>query len=88
MKEKYIKNSIILFVCLIITKFVGAVYKIPLSNILGTNGIGIYQMIYYVYSLFLVFITGAIPIYVAQRVSYYRAKKENNAISKLIKSAF
>ena len=88
MKEKYIKNSILLFVCLLITKFIGAVYKIPLSNILGTNGIGIYQMIYYVYSLFLVFITGAIPTFVAQRISYYRAKNENAEISKLIKCAY
>ena len=88
MKEKYIKNSIILFICLIITKFIGAVYKIPLSNILGTNGIGVYQMIYYVYSLFLVFITGAMPTYIAQKVSNYRATNKNEEISKLIKSAF
>ena len=88
MKEKYIKNSILLFICLIITKFIGAVYKIPLSNILGTNGIGVYQMIYYVYSLFLVFITGAMPTYIAQKVSNYRATNKNEEISKLIKSAF
>lgn len=88
MKEKYIKNSIVLFVCLVITKCIGAIYKIPLSNILGTLGIGIYQMVFFVYSLFLVFITGALPTYLAQKVSHFRANNKYSDISSLIKNAF
>ena len=87
MKEKYIKNSIILFICLIFTKFFGAIYKILLSNILGTLGIGIYQMIFFVYSLFLVFITGAMPTFISQRVSKQRANNNFENIATIVKNA-
>ncbi len=87
MREKYIKNSIILFICLIFTKFFGAIYKILLSNILGTRGIGIYQMIFFVYSLFLVFITGAMPTFISQRVSKFRASNDFASIASLVKNA-
>lgn len=87
MKNLFIKNTIILSVCMLVTKFIGAIYRIPLSNILGTEGIGIYQMVFPVYSLFLVFITGAMPTYIAQKVSIYRAKNDYASIDKLIKNA-
>ena len=86
MKQSYIKNTLILSVCMLIGKVFGAIYRIPLSNILGTTGIGLYQMVFPVYSLFLVFITGGMPVYISQKVSYYRAKNDFESIEKTIKS--
>lgn len=85
--KPYVKNTIILTVCTLISKFIGALYRIPLSNILGTEGIGLYQMVFPVYSLFLVFITGGMPVYISQRVSFYRAKNDYKSIGSLIKNA-
>lgn len=87
MKSLYVKNTLILSVCMLITKFLGAFYRIPLSNILGTKGVGVYQMVFSVYSLFLVFITGAMPIYISQKVSRYRAKNDFEGLSNLLKNA-
>ncbi len=87
MKNVYVKNTIILGLFLLASKFLGALYKIPLSNILGTEGIGLYQMVFPVYSLFLVFITGGMPIFVAQKVSSYRAKNDLLKMNKVIKSS-
>lgn len=85
--KPYIKNTIILSICIIISKIIGAVYKILLSNTLGTQGIGLYQLVFPVYSLFLVFITGGMPTYIAQKVSIYRATNSNEKISGLIKNS-
>ena len=85
MKNKLVKNTLILSVFLLISKFLGAVYRIPLSNILGTEGIGLYQMVFPVYSLFLVFITGSMPTYVAQQVSMNYAKKKFDKINNIVK---
>ena len=85
MKNVYVKNTIILSLFLLLSKFLGALYKIPLSNILGTEGIGLYQMVFPVYSLFLVFITGGMPVYVAQKISNLRAKNEVSQMNKIIK---
>ena len=43
MKNTYVKNTIILFVSMVISKIVGAVFKIPLTNILGGIGMGFYS---------------------------------------------
>ncbi len=44
-------------------------------------------MVFPVYSLFLVFITGAMPTYIAQKVSYYRAKNKFEEINSLLKNS-
>ena len=84
--KTYVKNTLILSSCMVITKIVGAVYRILLSNILGTQGIGLYQLVFPVYSLFLVFVTGGMPTYIAQKVSVFRATNNLGGISKLIKN--
>ena len=87
MKNVYVKNTLILSLFLLLSKFLGALYKIPLSNILGTEGIGLYQMVFPVYSLFLVFITGGMPVYVAQKISKFRAGNDFEQMNRVIKIA-
>lgn len=51
MQEKsYIKNTAILFVSMAITKIVGALFKIPLANLLGGTGMGYFSTAYGLYS--------------------------------------
>lgn len=69
MNGKYFKGTIILSLGLILTKILGAIYRIVLSNILTSEGIGLYQMIFPVYSLALVFIAGGINTYVSHKVA-------------------
>ena len=54
MKTKgFVKGAVILIIFNLIGKLVGAVYRIPLANILGSVGIGEYQLIFPLYSLLL-----------------------------------
>ena len=45
----------------IITKILGAVYRIPLTNLLGGEGIGLYQMVFPLYSALLTFSSTGVP---------------------------
>lgn len=46
----YLKNTALLFAAMAVTKIVGAIFKIPLANILGGTGMGYFSTAYSIYS--------------------------------------
>ena len=59
-KSSFLSGAIILTFCSVITKLLSAIYKIPLLKILGSDGLGGFQMVIGVYALFLVISSGGI----------------------------
>ena len=45
----------------LLVKAIGAIYKIPLYNLLGSGGVGLYQMVFPLYALLLTLSSGGIP---------------------------
>lgn len=70
-KRGFLKNTIILFLGMIITKGLGAVLKIPLANILGGEGMGYFTTAYSIFTPVLAFAVSGIPLIVTQRVAKY-----------------
>ncbi len=68
-QNNYLLGASSLALATVIAKFIGAFYRIPLTNILGAEGIGIYQLIFPVYSLLLTSSSGALPIAVSLIIS-------------------
>ncbi len=64
-KKGFIKGAAIIAVGGFIAKIVGAVYRIPLTNLIGGHGIGLYQMVYPVYCLLLTISATGIPSSIA-----------------------
>lgn len=60
-KLSVIKGAFILSLGGIITKILGAGYRIPLTNLLGAKGIGLYQMVFPFYALLLTFSSTGVP---------------------------
>lgn len=54
----------------IAAKVIGAFYRVPLTNVLGAEGIGLYQTFFPVYALFLTLTGAAVPTVVARYVAY------------------
>ena len=52
-----------------IAKLIGAVYRIPLTNLIGGHGIGLYQLVYPVYCLLLTVSATGIPSSIAKLVA-------------------
>lgn len=59
--KKYIKNTAILFVSMAITKIVGALFKIPLANLLGGTGMGYFSTAYGLYSPIFALTAAGVP---------------------------
>ena len=60
-EKKFIKNTAILFVSMAITKIVGALFKIPLANLLGGTGLGYFSSAYGLYSPIFAITAAGIP---------------------------
>ncbi len=67
--NKFFKGAAMLAALGIIGKLIGMMYRLPLTNILGAEGMGLYQMIFPVYSLILALICGGLPSAISKTVS-------------------
>lgn len=85
-RQSFVIGALLLAVGGFIAKIIGAFYKIPLTNILGTMGVGIYYLIFPLYSLLLVLSSSGINIAVSKLVSVERenrCKKNEMTILKM-----
>ncbi len=60
----------------IVAKFLGALYRVPLTNILGAEGMGMYQLVFPVFALFTVLSTAGIPTALSRIIAEKRAGGE------------
>lgn len=72
--QNFIAGALILSLGGIAAKLMGAFYRIPLANILGGEGMGIYQMVYPLYCLLLTLSATGIPAGLARIVAQSEAK--------------
>ncbi|HYE84083.1 MAG TPA: oligosaccharide flippase family protein [Clostridia bacterium] len=68
-KQSFIKGAAILAVAGIISKILGAIYRIPLGRIIGSEGMAYYQTAYELYILMLTISAYSIPIAISKLVS-------------------
>lgn len=87
MKKSVVKGSFVLIVSGLVCKLLGALFRLPLTNILGIEGIGIFQMVMAVYSFALVFTSGGISSVLSKYVSQARARSDYAKVSSLFKTA-
>jgi len=83
----FVKGAFILIVFNLIGKVIGAVYRIPLANLLGSEGIGEYQLVFPLYSLMLAVSVSGIPVAISKIVSEYNSKGLFGDVKRLIKVA-
>ena len=83
-----LKGAAILIVCNVIGKALGAVYRIPLANMLGSVGMGMYQLIFPLYSLLLTVSTSGVPVAISKLVAEYNARQEYGVAKKILKISF
>jgi stage V sporulation protein B len=68
-KQSFIKGAAILAIAGIISKALGAIYRIPLGRIIGSEGMAYYQTAYELYILMLTISAYSIPIAISKLVS-------------------
>lgn len=73
-KSNFLIQGSILALAGILVRVIGLIYRIPLNNILGNEGIGYYSNAYSVYSIFLLISSTSLPVAVSKIVSTRVAK--------------
>ncbi len=86
-KIGFITGAGILTLALIVAKIIGAFYRIPLTNILGSEGMGLYQLVYPIYSFLLSTSSGALPVAISLLVSQRKAAGDDDGARKILVSA-
>ena len=86
-KQSFVFGAVILAISGIICKILGAVYKIPLTNILGIQGMGIYYLIFPIYAFLLTFTSSSFTMAISKYVSKNIAENKKLYSYKIFKAS-
>lgn len=87
--EKFLRGAAVMTGGLLIAKVIGACYRIPLTGLLGGYGVGLYQMAYPLFLLFLTFSSAGIPSALSRAVARETALgRETTSLMKTALSLF
>ena len=86
-KQSFVISAIILALGGFFAKAIGAIYKIPLTNVLGSSGMGIYYLVFPIYSLIITLCSSGISVALATEVAKCRKIKHRFNEHKLLRVA-
>lgn len=87
-KNSFLKGAAILGIAGILTKILGAFYRIPLSNMIGTEGLGYYQVAYPLYTLLVTISTAGFPTAISKLISEKRAMEDYKGAQRIFNISF
>lgn len=79
-KADYIKQGGILAIASLLVRIIGMIYRIPMSNILGEEGNGIYAVAFEIYDVILIISSYSLPLALSKIISSLQAKKQHRNI--------
>ncbi len=77
-KQNFMEGAAVLTLAVAVTKILGAVYKIPLGNLLDKDGMAHFYVAYNIYSLLLIVSTAGLPLALSRLVSQAEARGQVN----------
>ncbi|HZG13882.1 MAG TPA: polysaccharide biosynthesis protein [Candidatus Bathyarchaeia archaeon] len=83
-KSHFLGGAIILAVAGILSKAIGMFYRIPLQEIVGNNGLGLYQEVYPLYLTFLILATAGIPVALSRMIAEALAEGKQGEINQIL----
>ncbi|MBR2779479.1 MAG: polysaccharide biosynthesis protein [Firmicutes bacterium] len=87
-KKTFVKGAVILGAAGVVVKMLGAMFRIPLGNIIGDTGMGYYQTAYPIYVLLLSLTNGGLPTAVSRLVSERTAEGNHREAYRVFKISF
>ncbi len=84
-KKSFIKGATILAAAGLVAKFIGAMFRIPMTNLIGSVGMSYYQMAYPIYSFLLIISTAGIPTAISKLVAENIALRNYNTAHKVFR---
>lgn len=87
-KSTFFGGAAILAASAIVVKLIGAIYRIPLGNILPDDVMGDYNSAYNIYNFFLTISTAGLPVALSKTISEASALGRRNQVDKTFRVAF
>ena len=85
--NSFLMQGMILAAAGIITRIIGIVYRIPVANILGTEGQGFYATAFSIYNIALLLTSYSLPLAVSKLISARVSKGERKNAMRIFKGA-
>ena len=86
-RQNFLQGAALLSISVIIVKIIGAVYKIPLQNILGDVGFSYFNTAYKIYNLLLTISITGLPIATSRMISEAYSLGKYNQVRQIYKAA-
>lgn len=86
-KQTYLEGAFTLVFANLLVKVIGALFKIPLANILEEEGMALFSTAYNFYTVLFVIATAGLPVAVSKMVSESIAKGNHKEVNRIFKAA-
>jgi len=87
-KQTFLQGALILLISNAVVKVIGAVFKIPLDNLIGADGMGLFTVAYNLYSAMFVLSTSGLPVAVSRLVAESNARGRTKEVGNILKVSF
>ncbi len=84
-KQNFLQGAAILTFGTILVKLIGALYKIPMNRIIGTEGFGHFNVAYSIYNVLLMISSTGLPIAVSRMISEANTLGQKRQVQKIYK---
>ncbi len=84
-RASFLSGVLVLTVANLLTKVIGLLFKIPLTNMLGDEGMGYFNTAYQIYTWLYMISTAGLPVALSLMISEYNARGEQAKSKKLFK---
>ena len=81
----FVKMAAILAVAGLVVRFIGFLYRLPLTNMIGDEGNGIYAAGYNIYNFFLIMSSAGLPVAISRMIAEKIALEEYSNARKIFK---
>ena len=86
-KQTFLQGAAVLAAATAIVKVIGAIYKIPLQNLIGTAGFGYFGKAYTIYDVLLMISTTGLPVAMSRMISEAQTLNHHDQIRKIFSTA-
>lgn len=86
-KQSFLHGTALLAAATAIVKIIGALYKIPLKQIIGDEGFGYFNTAYEIYNLLLLISTAGLPVAMSRMISQASSLGQSNQVRRIYNTA-
>ncbi len=85
--NSFIHGALILGIANLVVKVIGAVFKVPLINLIGDDGMGYFNVAYQIYTFMFIVATAGFPIAISKMVAESLAQNKEQEAKRIFRTA-